>query len=236
MSELCLTHDGVNLTGYFDTPAGEGPFPAVLVMHSALGLGDNERKAAERLRECGYATLLIDMFGDEFDGDMAKAGQYFAALQATPATIRSRAIAWFEALAARPEIDAGRVASIGYCFGGTCVMELARSGANVKASVSLHGILSTHAPAKPGAVTGDVVAWCGEDDPYSPPEQVEAFRVEMHAAGARCQITTFGQVVHAFADPVASKMGREGIAFDARADAVSWAGTMALLGEVLDRR
>ena len=149
--------------------------------------------------------------------------------------IRSRIVAWFDALVQRSEVDAARVASIGYCFGGTCAMELARSGANVKASVSLHGILSTHAPAKPGAITGDVVAWCGEDDPHSPPDQVEAFRAEMRDAGARCQITVFGQVVHAFADPEAGAMGRDGIAYDARADAVSWAGTVALLGEVLHR-
>lgn len=233
MEHVKIEHQGTVLTGEFAVPDGSGPFPAIMVMHSALGLGDNERNAAERLRALGYATLLIDMFGAEFGGDVATAGQYFAALQAEPDTIRSRVVAWFDTLAKNAEVDASRIASIGYCFGGTCVMELARSGADVKASVSFHGILSTHAPAEPGAIVGDIVAWCGEDDPYSPPEQVEAFRAEMRAAGARCQVTIFGQVVHAFADPVAGAMGREGIAYDPRADAVSWAGTVALLGEAL---
>lgn len=235
MKEINIDHGGVSLTGFFETPEGTGPFPAVLIMHSGLGLGDNERRAARRLHDLGYATLLIDMYGGGFDIPMERAGECFAAMQAAPDNIRSRVVAWFDALVQRSEVDAARIASIGYCFGGTCAMELARSGADVKASVSLHGILSTHAPATPGAIRGDIAAWCGEDDPYSPPEQLEAFRKEMREAGARCQITVFGKVAHGFADPEAGALGREGIAYDARADAVSWAGTAALLGEVLRR-
>ncbi|MET0271073.1 MAG: dienelactone hydrolase family protein, partial [Sphingomonas sp.] len=130
-------------------------------------------------------------------------------------------------------VDPSRTAAIGYCFGGMCVLELARSGVDLRAAVSFHGLLRTDRPAAPGAITGQVAAWCGARDPYVPAADVEAFRAEMAEAGAAAQVTVFNAAAHGFTDPDATAMGRAGVAYDAIADRVSWAGTVALLDAVL---
>lgn len=236
MTELAAfdcAHDGVALRGYVARPAGEGPFPAVLVMHSALGIRHMTRDVARRLAGLGYLAVACDMYGAEADISAPdKAGAHYAALLATPDTLRARTALWFDAVAAREDVDAGRIAAIGYCFGGQCVLELARSGRDAKAVVSYHGLLTTHAPAEPGQIKGEVSVWCGARDPFGPPEQTVAFRAEMEAAGANWQITEWGKVQHGFTDP-AGEGGMAGIAYDLIADKVSWAGTLALLGVVL---
>ena len=98
----------------------------------------------------------------------------------------------------------------------------------MRAAVSFHGLLTTHAAAQPGDIKGHVVAWCGAQDPFGPPEETQAFRAEMVAAGADWLITEWGNVQHGFTDPKAEG-GMPGIAYDALADKVSWAGTVLLL-------
>jgi dienelactone hydrolase len=228
-----LTHAGAGLVGQMIRPEGEGPFPAVLVMYSAYGLGPHVKHAAERLAAQGYLALCTDMYGGgAYYPNPAEAGGDFAAIMARPELLRERCRAWFDALAAHPLADPARIAAIGYCFGGKCVLELARSGADAKAVVSFHGVLTTHAPAAPGAFRGEVAAWCGAQDPYAPLADIDALRGELEAAGASYQIHTLGEVAHSFTDPDAAKAGRPGIAYDARADRLSWAGTLALLEDV----
>ena len=238
MSQLPLIscdHDGVMLTGRVAVPQGQGPFPAVLVMHSALGLRHMVSDIAGTLAGLGYLAVATDMYGESADlSAPEKAGAYYGALLAEPDRLRARTALWFDAVAARSDVDASRIAAIGYCFSGKCVMELARSGRDVKAVVSFHGLLTTHAPARPGEIRGEVVAWCGALDPFGPPDETAAFRQEMIAAGASWQITEFGKVAHGFTDP-AAEGGMPGIEYDAIADKTSWAGTVALLGEVLGR-
>ncbi|MGE3690895.1 MAG: dienelactone hydrolase family protein [Novosphingobium sp.] len=236
MSELLpvdCAHDGVALRGLMAVPQGKGPFPAVLVMHSALGIRHMTEEIAGRLADLGYLALATDMYG--VDADLSapeKAGQYYAALLGDGAKLRDRCALWFDTAASLAPIDPDRIAAIGYCFGGKCVLELARSGRDVKAAVSYHGLLTTHAPAQPGAIKGEVVAWCGARDPFGPPEETVAFRAEMEAAGANWQITEWGKVAHGFTDPKAEG-GMPGIEYDAIADKVSWAGTVALLQQLL---
>jgi dienelactone hydrolase len=128
------------------------------------------------------------------------------------------------------------IAAIGFCFGGQCVLELARSGADVKAVVSFHGLLSTSMPATPGAIQGQVAIYTGAKDPYAPAEHVTALQQELTAAGARFQVMVFSEACHAFTDPNAAALGREGIAYDLIADHVSWAGTIALLETTIGSR
>jgi len=161
--------------------------------------------------------------------DPKAGGALMVDLVSVPQRLRARAGAWYEALKARPEVDPRRVAAIGFCFGGMCVLELARSGVDVKAVVSYHGLLTTAISAAPGAIQGPVAIYTGAKDPYATLEQVEAVRQELTSAGARHQITVFSEAYHAFTDPQADSMGRPGIAYDALADRVSWAGTLALL-------
>lgn len=223
-------HDGTLLRAQVAAPEGEGPFPAVLVMHSALGLRGHVLDAARALADAGYLAIATDMYGAEADySDEMKAGEHYMALLQTPDRLRDRVVNWFNATAARSDVDAGRMAAIGYCFGGTCVLELARSGTDVRAVVSYHGILTTHAPAQPGSIRGEVVAYCGRHDPYAPMEDVTALRKELETAGARYQITVFGEAAHGFMDPHAGDSGREGISYHDLSHRLAWAGTLALL-------
>ena len=229
-----IEHGGETLVGLVAKPAGEGPFPAVLVVHSAVGLNDFYQSKPALLADQGYIAIATNMYGE--DVDVTSEASYGAAYMKTlqnPPIVRERVLAWFEAIAARPDVDASRIAAIGYCFGGHCVLELARGGADAKAVVSYHGTLKSHAPMQPGAFKGHVAAYCGAEDPYAPMEDITALRKEMEAAGARYTMHVFAQVAHGFTDPDAAKHKQDGIAYDAVADKVSWAGTLALLGEVL---
>ncbi len=232
MRPVTLDHAGTRLTGELHCADDMRDRPGILVMHSGLGLR-RERAIAGDLAKLGYAALATDMFGCAPNADIETAGACFAELLGQPELLRARIVAWFDTFAALPEVDTDRIAAIGYCFGGLCVLELARSGADVRAVSSFHGLLTTHAPAAAGAIKGEVAAWCGGRDPYAPREQIEAFRAEMAAAGASCQITVFEQAQHSFTDPHADALGRPGIAYDALADRVSWAGTLALLEAVV---
>ncbi|MEO7248175.1 MAG: dienelactone hydrolase family protein [Novosphingobium sp.] len=229
-----LTHAGVTLTGQAALPAGQGPFPAVMVMHNALGIGDHVRDVARRLAALGYVAVASDMYGGGAStGDPAINGASYEAVMKDPALLRGRVVAWFDRVSGMPQVRADRVAAIGYCFGGACVLELARSGVAARAVVSYHGVLSSAQPMQPGGFAGEVHAWCGAQDPYAPLAQIEGLRAEMASAGVRHTITTFGQAAHGFTDPGADAMGREGIAYNELADRLSWAGTVELLEAVL---
>jgi len=233
MQIVTLEHRDVVLKGELFGGEADSPRPGVLVMHNALGLGTQVREVAAKLADLGYVALATDMFGAELDGDPAKAGAYFAALQAQPDVLRDRLQAWHDAFTSLPQVDAERTAAIGYCFGGFCVLELARGGADVKAVVSFHGLLATQRPAQPGMIRGQVAAWSGGQDPFVPPEHVEAFRAEMAAAHVSTQITVFSRAAHGFTDPEAGALGRPGVAYDPLADKVSWAGALVLLESAL---
>jgi dienelactone hydrolase len=228
-------HDGVLVRGYAAIPDGTGPFPAVLVMHSALGIAHEVNEgAARKLAERGYVSVCTDVYGAHLEGcSVEDAGNAFAANLAAPLTQRSRIVAWFDAIAARPDVDAERIAAVGFCYGGMSVLELARSGANVQAVVSYHGTLNTHARAEPGAIKGHVVAYCGAGDPYAPLDDVDNLRKEMIDAGvANYQITVFGAAGHGFTDPKAARLQLEGVEYDALSNELSWNGTLVLLEHV----
>lgn len=227
-------HNGQVLEGLVGKPAGDGPFPTVLVMHSAMGLRHQVKGTVPRLVEQGYLAIATDMYGPDIQaGDDDAVGGAYMNFHEKPELLRERVVAWFNAVSARPDVDSARIAAIGYCFGGWCVLELARSGVDVKAVVSYHGILTTHAPAKPGVITGRVAAYCGARDPFAPMDTIDGLKAEMIAADVKYAITTFGEAAHSFTDPDAAVMGREGIEYNAIANKVSWAGTLALLEETI---
>jgi dienelactone hydrolase len=227
-------HAGFALEGLVAKPQGQGPFPTVMVMHSANGLRHQVQGSIGRLAKLGYLAIATDMYGPEIQGgDKEGTGIAYMRFHENPALLRERVVAWFDAVAGRPDVDASRIAAIGYCFGGWCVLELARSGADVKAVVSYHGILTTHAPARKGDVRCEVAAYCGALDPYAPMDTVDALRAELTDAGVRYNVSVFGAAAHSFTDPDAASMGMPGIEYNAIADKVSWAGTLALLEQAL---
>lgn len=230
LEPFSIDHGGLALNGLVARPEGSGPFPTVIVMHSALGIHHQVQAKARALAALGYLAVVTDMYGAAaYEAGAEGPGLAFAAFAERPALLRERVVAWFDATRARDDVDPARVAAIGYCFGGTCVLELARSGAEVKAVCSYHGILTTHAPALPGAIKGHVAAFCAGHDPYAPMDHVRALEEELVAAGASWQMTVYGDAEHGFTDPQAAEIGHPGISYDAIADKASWAAALAVL-------
>jgi dienelactone hydrolase len=231
-------HDGARLEGLMARPAsGSGPFPTVMVMHSANGLRHQIRDKIEKLAALGYLAIATDMYGPEAQNGPQEAAHeaYTYFLDEGMVNVRTRSLAWFDAVRAHPEVDPARIAAIGYCFGGHCVLELARGGADLRAVVSFHGTLKTHAPAEKGAVMCEVAAYCGAQDFVAPLADVDALRDEMTAAEASYQITVFGDAAHSFTDPAAAGQQFEWIRYNAMADRMSWAGALTLLETTLAR-
>ena len=229
-------HGGLTLIGQLARPADGGTGALVMVFPSALGLGDHALASVQQLAESGYSALGIDMYGDGLAvgyTEGTKTGGFFQELVGNPDLLRDRAGAWLETARALQGVDPARIAAIGYCFGGYCVLELARTGAEVKAVVSYHGLLTTQRPAAPGTIKAEVVAYCGAKDPYAPLTDVDKLRAEMAEVGARYQITTFGEAEHSFTDPRANSSGMPGISYNETAARMAWAGTLALFSELL---
>lgn len=179
--------------------------PAVLVFHDWSGRNAFAIEQAEKLPHMGYVGFAADMYGD---GHVAKTVEEKQALM-TPLIeerthLLKRVHAAFDVVSKRPEVDPLRIAAIGFCFGGLCVLDLARSTPSLKAAVSFHGLL--HRPEKTTItpIQTQILALHGYDDPMVPPEQTQAFSEEMTEAGADWQLHTYGQTTHAFTNPEAN--------------------------------
>lgn len=230
---LDCMHGDVRLRGELLHPPGGGTRPAVLMFPGATGPGDSFRKAMRELAEAGYVVVGVDMYGIDADISTPQAaGAHYARLLEAPETLRERTVRWLDTVRALPEVDPRRIAAIGYCFGGRCVLELARSGADLQVAVSYHGLLKTHDPARPGRVRARISVWTGGKDPYAPVVDLDSLRGELDAAGADYQITLFAKAQHSFMDPDHDGFA-EGIAYDPVAHRIAWAGTLALLEETV---
>jgi len=227
-------HDRTLLVGEAIVPDAPGPHPGILVMHDAVGISAMVRRRGHELAASGYAVLLSDMYGGVLEGDVDHNHAVFAALQADRQRLRDRALACHEALRGLPEVDAARTGAIGYCFGGQCALEIARSGADLRAAVSFHGLLTTHQPAHVDTIAARVLVITGALDPYAPICDVHAFEAEMAAAGADWQVTVYGHGWHAFTDPdIASRTAAAGVRYDALLDQMSWAQSKQFLTAAL---
>jgi dienelactone hydrolase len=175
------------------------------------------------IAELGYVALAIDMYGG---GRVAGPGgddamTLMGALREDNDKLRQHVRAGYDALVARPNVDPKRIGAMGYCFGGLCVLELARMGTPLAGVVSFHGILSTKNPDEAKNITGKILVCTGAEDPLVPPEQVAAFEAEMTKANVDWQVITYGGTKHAFTNPEAG--GRmPALAYNANADARSW--------------
>ena len=216
-----------------DDPTRISPRPGVLVVHEAWGLGEHVRQRAVRLAEMGYLAFAVDMFGEGRQASTTEEGLgWTKALRGDVAELRARIRLAFDVLAARPEVDAERIAGIGYCFGGSSVLELARSGAPARGVVSFHGNLATSQPAERGRVRAKILSLSGDDDPFIPLTQVSAFVEEMKNARADYQVTIYGGAKHSFTNPKAGERGVPGIAYDRAADERSWNAMHAFFQEI----
>jgi dienelactone hydrolase len=237
MRTQALTYEADGLTMVSHLYHGEdGPShrPGVLVFPEAFGLGDHARGRAERLASLGYVALACDLHGDgKVVSDLDEARSLLAPLRADPARIRSRAAGGLTALKERAEVDPARIAAIGFCFGGTMALELARSGADLTGVVGFHSGLATVAPQDARSIRGKVLVCIGADDPGIPLEQRIAFEKEMREGGVDWQMNVYGGVVHSFTNPEADSRGRPEMArYDAKADTRSWAEMCAFFDEI----
>jgi len=190
---------------------------------------------ARRLAGLGYVALAADMFGDRRQAsNLQEVATLVGGLRAEPDKLRARGRAALETLAVLPQVDAGRLAAIGFCFGGSVVLELARAGADLKAVVSFHGVLTTRLPAQPGQVKASVLVCTGVDDPLAPPEQVADFESEMRIGGVKdWQVIAYGNTLHGFTNPAADGSMMRTALYNEQADRRSWASMKSLFDEVL---
>lgn len=209
--------------------------PGILVMPEAFGLGVNAKNRAERLAALGYVALAGDPYGNGFEtSDLQEAIALATPLMTDPAKFRARGRAGLDKLASLPQVDASRLAVIGYCMGGTFSLELARDGAPVKGVVSFHGNLATQSPAETGKTKGKVLVCHGAEDPFVPPDVVNAFAEEMTKAGVDWQLISYGGTVHSFTNPTAASVGNPGIAYNKSADERSWQAMRNFFAEIFE--
>lgn len=227
--------DGAACEAYVahDDGAG-GRRPCVLVAHAWAGQTDAERGKAEELARLGYAGIAVDVYGKGVRGEPAGDNSaLMAPFLADRAMLRRRLLAAVETARAHPAVDPRRIAAIGYCFGGLCALDLARSGsADVRGVVSIHGVLKPPGLGPQGPIGAKVLMLHGWEDPVAPPEDVLAIAEELTAAGADWQLHAYGHAMHAFTFAGADFPER-GIRYDAAADRRSGAAMRHFLEEVL---
>lgn len=226
-------HGDVTLEGHLTyEDSFRGPRPGVLVVHQWKGLSDYEKQRSEMLARLGYVAFAVDIYGkgvrpQTVEAASAEAGKY----KNDRVLLRARVTAGLEALRRHKLSDARRVAAIGYCFGGTTVLEMARSGAEVAGVVSFHGALDSPRPEDGKNIKCKVLALHGADDPFVPDKEVAAFVAEMRGAKVDWQLVQYGGAVHSFTDWKADG-SMPGAKYDERADKRSWEDMKQFLAEI----
>lgn len=239
--EVTYTANGTQLKGYLAyDDAITSNHPGVLVVHEWWGSDNYARKRAKMLAELGYTALALDMYGE---GKQAhhpdEAGKFSGELKKNLLLAKARFEAAMNFLQKQENVDPKNIAALGYCFGGSVALEMARLGEDMKGVASFHGSLATEHPAQPGKVKARIISFTGTADPMIPAEQVAAFKQEMEKAGVDYKVVTFPGVKHSFTNPAADEYGRKfnlPLAYDAAADKASWKETVRFLDEVFKSR
>ncbi|MDP2806442.1 MAG: dienelactone hydrolase family protein [Gallionellaceae bacterium] len=236
--EITYSANGTTLKGYlaFDD-AVKGKRPGVLVVHEWWGHNEYARKRARMLAERGYTALAVDMYGDGIQAlHPADAGKFAGVVNKDAALAKARFESALDVIKKEKTVDGNSIAAIGYCFGGSVVLNMARIGEPLKVVMSFHGGLSTENPATAGTIKARVASFTGEDDPMIPATQVTAFRQEMEKAGVIYKAVTYPNTKHSFTNPDADKYGQEfklPLAYNPVADKASWDESMAFLADAL---
>ena len=211
-----------------------GKLPSVLIVHQWTGVSENEKMRGRMLAEQGYNVFIADIYGK----GIRPPGPPFSAKEASKyksdrKLYRERLTDALTQLTSEPQTDTAKVVAIGYCFGGTGVIELARTGAQVKGVVSFHGGLDSPTPDDGKNIRCEVLALHGADDPFVPAADLKAFEDEMSAAGVKYELVKYPGAVHAFTQKGAGNDNTKGAAYNAEADKKSWAAMMEFFGKVL---
>jgi dienelactone hydrolase len=212
--------------------AVSGPRPGVLVVHQWLGLTDYEKHRATMLAQLGYTAFCADIYGQGVrPKDTTEAGALAGKYKGDRQLLRARVNAGLEELKQSGLVDPKRVAAIGYCFGGTAVIELARSGADLSGVVSFHGGLDSPAPADGKNIKCPILACHGADDPFEKPEDLAAFESEMRDAKVDWRLIKYGGAVHSFTQPDPG-FSNPGARYNEKADKRSWEDMKMFFAEI----
>lgn len=206
--------------------------PAVIVVHEWWGNNDYSRWRAEQIAGLGYVGFAIDMYGDgRTTTDPKQAAQWSAEIRNDPQLALARFQAAMHALKAQPMVDGDRIAAIGYCFGGSVVLNMARANLPLVGVVSFHGSLAG-GDAVPANIKPKILVCNGADDSFVSTQEIAAFMDEMRKANADWQFINYGGAVHSFTNPNADKAGIRGVSYNKNADQRSWGAMKAFLIEV----
>ena len=211
--------------------------PVVLIVHQWKGLSDYEKKRAEMLAKLGYVAFAVDIYGKGVrPKEVSEASKMAGKFKNDRELLRKRVRAGLDQARKHQRADPSNVAAIGYCFGGTTVLELARSGADVDGVVSFHGGLSTPNPNDAENIKAKVLVLHGADDPHVPSDEVLAFANEMAEADVDWQLHAYGNAVHSFTDWNAGNDNSKGSAYNEKADKRSWEEMKIFFQELFPRR
>lgn len=226
--------DGLRMVGHLAVDeVRPGRRPAILVCHEGPGLDDHAKSRAERLAALGYVAFALDYHGGGKPLPMEQVMARLGPMMGDPDRIRALGRAGLDVLLANEYADPTKVAAIGYCFGGTMALELARGGADLACVVGFHSGLVTARPQDAANIKARVLVAIGADDPIIPPDQRAAFEKEMSDAGVDWRMDLYGGAGHSFTNPAADQFAMAGIAYDAHTDARSWRAMLDLFDETL---
>lgn len=234
-TELIEYKDGETLLeGYLANDGKAGKKPAVIVCHAWGGRSDFECRKAEALAELGYTGFALDIYGKGVRGQsMEENNALMTPFIEDRSMLRKRLLSALTTVQNLDMVDSSRIAAIGFCFGGLCVLDLARSGADVKGVVSFHGLFGAPEGLASETIKAKVLALHGHDDPMVPPENVLALETELTQAKADWQIHAYGHATHAFTHPEAN-MPENGLQYNATADRRSWQAMKNFLAEIFE--
>jgi dienelactone hydrolase len=235
-TQIPLEFEGEQLEGVFVGRRDSQARPTVMMIPTVMGVSDLELGFGRQLVELGYNAFVADIFGKKFRGAARDVmfGE-LTRLKSDRAGLRRRLLAILVQVRGLDEVEPGGVVVSGYCFGGLCALDVARSGADIAAAVSFHALLDPPG-LPPEKIKAKVVAFHGWDDPMAPPEMVVALGKELTEAGADWQIHAYGHVAHGFTNPNAHTIGLEGVRYNELAAERSWTSFINLLEELFAER
>ena len=221
------------LEGYVAWDPAVSDAPGVLIVHQWMGLTDYEKGRCKQLAELGYVAFALDVYGkDSRPADRGEAAKTAGGFKKNRQLYRRRLNLGLDQLLAVDGVDKDRIAAIGYCFGGTGVLELARSGANIEGVVSFHGGLDSPNPADGAKIKAKLLICHGADDPFVPAKGIQALKKELNAAKVNWQMNYYSGAVHSFTQPMAGSDNSKGAAYNKQADQRSWIAMRAFFDEI----
>jgi dienelactone hydrolase len=235
--EIDYEHDGTKFKGFlaYDA-AATGKRPGILVVHEWWGLNDYAKQRAKMLALLGYVAFCPDMYGEgkvtEHPDDARKMA---TTVRMNVQTWRGRAHAALKVLQGQEQVDADKLAAIGYCFGGSTALQLAYSGAPLKAVVTFHAALPTPTPDEAKMIKARILVCHGNDDPFIQQKDIEAFKAALDTAGGKYQFDAYAGAVHSFTVKEADAKGLKGMGYNEAADRKSWEQMQALFKETLGK-